>query len=158
MTRRFEGLKGALTRDFARHYAEMAIVMLVGMGVLAVPARLASGALLPSLDPDDPGLMVARMAVIMTVPMLPWMRWRGHAWAPCLEMAAAMLLPAAGVVALVEAGLVESVALPMTIEHVAMFAAMFVAMAARPREYSHHAPTPDPCPRMEDKRRPEVAL
>ncbi|MBS1679791.1 MAG: hypothetical protein JST08_20685 [Actinobacteria bacterium] len=158
MTPRPEVFKGVLTRDFARHYAEMAIVMLVGMGVLAVPARLASGALLPSLDPDDPSLMLARMAVIMTVPMIPWMRWRGHAWAPCLEMAAAMLVPAAGVIALVQAGLVESVAILMTAEHGAMFAAMFVAMAARPREYSHCPTGRDACPRMEDEHRGEVAL
>jgi hypothetical protein len=136
MTQRIGVFKGALTRDFARHYAEMAIVMLVGMGVLAVPARVVSDAALPSLDPDGTSLMLARMAVIMTVPMVPWMRWRGHAWGPCLEMAAAMLVPAAGVIVLAQAGLVESVAILMTLEHVAMFAAMFLAMAARPREYA----------------------
>ncbi|MBS1877992.1 MAG: hypothetical protein JST31_00610 [Actinobacteria bacterium] len=135
MSQRFEVFKGTLTRDFARHYAEMAIAMLVGMAVLALPARLASAALFPSLDPDDPSLMLARMAVIMTVPMVLWMRWRGHAWAPCLEMAAAMLVPAAGVIALVETTLVEDMAVLMAIEHVVMFAAMFFAMAARPREY-----------------------
>jgi hypothetical protein len=136
MTQRFEIFKGTLTRDFARHYAEMAIVMLVGMGVLAVPARMASDAVFPSVDPDGTTLMLARMAVIMTVPMVPWMRWRGHAWAPCLEMAAAMLVPAAGVIALAEVSLVQNVAILMTIEHVARFAAMFVAMASRPDEYA----------------------
>jgi hypothetical protein len=114
----------------------MALVMLVGMAVLAVPAQLASDALLPGLD-DDTGLMLARMALIMTAPMIPWMLWRGHGLRPCLEMTAAMIVPAIGVIALLQAGLVEGVALLMTIEHVAMFAAMFALMYARPEEYSY---------------------
>ena len=134
-----------MTREFARHYGEMAIVMLIGMAVLAVPARLATNALLPSLDPNDPSLMLARMGLIMTLPMVPWMRRRGHGWAPCLEMAAAMIAPAVGVVALCLLRLVEDLAVLMTLEHVVMFAAMFLAMAARPEEYSHRceaAPSP----------------
>ncbi|MBS1845654.1 MAG: hypothetical protein JST53_14655 [Actinobacteria bacterium] len=136
MTQPLKFFKTSLTRDFARHYAEMAIVMLVGMGLLALPARLVTGATFPSLDTDDPTLMLARMAVIMTVPMIPWMRWRGHAWAPCLEMAAAMLVPASAVIVLAEAAVVENLAILMTIEHVAMFGAMFGVMVARPDEYS----------------------
>lgn len=126
-----------LTRSFARHYVEMVIVMLVGMGVLAVPAQWATGALWPAVDGDDPTLMLARMAATMTVPMIPWMRWRGHGWAPCLEMTVAMIVPAIGVIGLLEAGVVETVWLLMTLEHVAMFGAMFLVMIARPEEYSH---------------------
>src|SRR5687768_10130545 len=134
-------MRAALTRDFARHYAEMVVVMLVGMAVLSMPARWVTDALLPAVDGDDPALMLARMAAAMTLPMIPWMRWRGHGWRPCVEMVAAMLGPAAGVIALLEGGLLESVGLLMTLEHVAMFAAMFVVMIARPDEYSHpHAP------------------
>jgi hypothetical protein len=33
------------------------------------------------------------MAVSMTVPMLAWMRYRGHSWRDSLEMASAMVLP-----------------------------------------------------------------
>ncbi|HYG95828.1 MAG TPA: hypothetical protein VD741_01855 [Solirubrobacterales bacterium] len=133
-----------VNRNFLRHYAEMVIVMLVGMGLLALPAQWATDALLPGVDGDDTTLMLARMAATMTLPMIPWMRWRGHGWRPCLEMAAAMLVPALGVIALFEAGAVEGVGLLMTIEHVAMFAAMFLVMVARPDEYSHshRAPTP----------------
>jgi flagellar biosynthetic protein FliP len=137
MRRQIGIVKGRMTRAFARHYAEMAIVMLVGMAVLAIPARWASGAMLPWLDADDPGLMIARMALIMTLPMVLWMRWRGHRSAPCLEMALAMIAPAVGVILLQRAGLVEGLSLLMTLEHVAMFAAMFVAMVARPDEYCH---------------------
>jgi hypothetical protein len=128
-------MRSALTRDFARHYVEMVVVMLAGMGLLAVPARWATGAVWS--DVDDPTLMLARMAGTMTLPMIPWMRWRGHGWQPCLEMAAAMIVPAIGVIALLEAGVIEAVWLLMTLEHVAMFIAMFVVMIARPQEYSH---------------------
>ena len=130
-------LRSALTREFARHYAEMVVVMLVGMGLLALPARWATDAVWPGIEGDDPTLMLARMAATMTLPMVPWMRWRGHGWSPCLEMAAAMIVPAIAVIALLEAGVVEAVWLSMTIEHVAMFLAMFVVMIARPGEYSH---------------------
>jgi hypothetical protein len=127
----------ALTRDFARHYVEMIVVMLVGMGLLALPARWATNAMWPEVSGDDPTLMLARMAATMTLPMIPWMLWRGHGWKPSLEMAAAMIVPATGVIALLKVGVVEAVWLLMTIEHVAMFIAMFVVMIARPDEYSH---------------------
>jgi hypothetical protein len=52
-------------------------------------------------------------------------------------MAAAMIVPAIGVIALLEAGVIEAVWLLMTLEHVAMFMAMFLVMVARPQEYSH---------------------
>jgi hypothetical protein len=132
-------IKPALTRSFARHYLEMVVVMFVGMGLLAMPAQWATDALWPGVDGDDTTLMLARMGATMTLPMIPWMRWRGHGWQPSLEMAAAMVVPAIGVIALLEAGVVESVGLLMTLEHVAMFVGMFAVMIARPDEYSHAA-------------------
>ena len=80
--------------------------------------------------------MLFRMAAIMTLPMAAWMRWRGHGRRPCVEMTAAMVVPALAVIALYEASAVQDVDLLMGIEHVAMFVAMFAAMAARPEEYS----------------------
>jgi hypothetical protein len=130
-------MRTRLTGAFARHYGEMVVVMLLGMGLLALPMRWATDALWPAVDPDDTTLMLARMAMAMTLPMVPWMRWRGHGRRPCLEMAGAMLVPAAGVIALHELAGVGSVPLLMTLEHVVMFAAMFAVMAARPDEYSH---------------------
>jgi hypothetical protein len=111
--------------------------MLVGMGVLAIPARLASDALLPGVDADDPALMLARMGVTMTLPMIPWMRWRGHGWRASLEMTGAMAAPAVAAIALLEAALIEGAGLLMALEHVAMLIAMFLVMIARPAEYSH---------------------
>jgi hypothetical protein len=126
-----------LTRAFGRHYLEMVVVMFVGMGVFAFPARWATDALWPAVDSADTTLMLGRMAATMTLPMIAWMRWRGHGWQPSMEMAAAMLVPAAGVIALLETGAVASVGLLMTLEHVVMLVAMFLVMAARPEEYSH---------------------
>jgi len=111
--------------------------MFVGMGVLALPAQWATDRLWPGVDGDDPTLMLGRMAATMTLPMIPWMRWRGHGWRPCLEMAAAMVVPALAVIALLEAGIVEGIGVLMTIEHVAMLVAMLLVMLARPNEYSH---------------------
>src|SRR5215218_2184796 len=108
-------IKPALTRSFARHYLEMVVVMFVGMALLALPAQWATDALWPGVDGDDTTLMLARMGATMTLPMIPWMRWRGHGWQPSLEMAAAMIVPAIGVVA------------------------MLAVMIARPDEYSHAA-------------------
>jgi len=130
-------MRSALTREFARHYLEMVVVMLVGMGLLAMPVHWATDALWPDVSGDDATLMLARMAAAMTLPMIPWMRWRGHGWQPCLEMVGAMIVPAIGVIALHEAGVLATVWVLMTVEHVAMFAAMFVVMIARPDEYSH---------------------
>jgi hypothetical protein len=125
------------TQAFARHYIEMVLVMLVGMAVLAVPARWASAVLWPDVDQNATTLMLGRMAATMTLPMVPWMRWRGHGWRASLEMAGAMIVPAIAVIGLLEAELVAGVGLLMTVEHAAMFVAMFAVMIARPQEYSH---------------------
>ena len=125
-----------LTRAFARHYAEMVAVMFVGMGLLALPARWASAGL--GVDGGDTTGMLVRMGVTMKLPMIPWMLWRGHGWRPTMEMAAAMIVPTIGAVALLAASVVTGVGPLMTIEHVAMLAGMFAVMAARPEEYSGH--------------------
>jgi hypothetical protein len=74
----------------------------------------------------------------MTLPMIPWMLWRGHGMRPTLEMAGAMIVPTLGAVVLLAVGAVSGVGLLMTVEHVAMLIAMFAVMAARPEEYSGH--------------------
>ncbi len=129
----------ALNRHFARHYLEMVAAMFIGMGVLWMPAREALGAAGMSsseLREDAPALMLSVMAATMTVPMVAWMRYRGHGWRPSAEMAAAMLVPTAGAIALLGGGLVEDLDALMVIEHVAMLLGMLVAMLLRPAEYS----------------------
>ena len=127
-------------RQFVRHYAEMIVAMLAGMVVLGLPTVAALGAAgmsMSELHDDAPALMLALMAVTMTVPMVGWMRHRGHGWRPSAEMAAAMFLPTLGVIALLWGGLVEEIETLQIILHVVMLPSMLVAMLLRRDEYSH---------------------
>jgi hypothetical protein len=117
---------------FTRHYAEMVAAMFIGMGVLGMPAM--------HLADDRPTLELLGMAITMTVPMVAWMRYRGHGWAPCADMTAAMLIPTLGVLAALWTGVVADVGTLMVLEHVVMLPAMLVAMLLRRDEYigAHH--------------------
>src|SRR3954451_23097400 len=103
-------------RQFARHYAEMVIAMLLGMAVLWMPAKLALGALGMSSQElqDDAAAMLLVMATTMTVPMVGWMRYRGHGWPASLEMSASMYLPTLAALSLLWTGLVEDLGALMT--------------------------------------------
>ena len=130
-----------LNRRFARHYAEMVVVMVLGMVVLGVPAGWLLGAFGSSWDAltdDAPAAMLLLMATTMTVPMAAWMRRMGHAWQPTLEMSASMIVPTLGAIGLLAAG-AASVGTLLVVEHVVMLASMFAVMALRPEEYSGHA-------------------
>jgi hypothetical protein len=131
------------TRHFARHYAEMVLAMLLGMAALWMPAKLALGAVGMSSQElhDSAAAMLLVMATTMTVPMVAWMRYRGHGWPASLEMAASMYLPTFAALALYSGGLVEDLGVLMTLEHVAMLLSMLAAMLLRRDEYSghHHA-------------------
>jgi hypothetical protein len=122
---------------FARHYIEMVVVMFLGMAVLALPARMALAAADTSWSELGTAAMLLAMAIEMTVPMVAWMRFRGHGWRPSGEMAGAMLLPTFVAIGLDAAGLVESAGALMAGEHVAMLLAMLGAMLLRPSEYTH---------------------
>jgi hypothetical protein len=67
--------------------------------------------------------------------MLMWMRHRGHGPRAMGEMAAAMAIPTAGVIALLAVGIGDFHGLMMA-EHIAMFPLMLVAMLLRREEYS----------------------
>jgi hypothetical protein len=130
------------TRHFIRHYAEMLAAMFLGMIALGMPALVALGAAGTSsaeLRADAPALLLLGMGVTMTVPMVAWMRYRGHGWAASNEMAASMLIPTAGVIGLLGAGLVNDVGTLLMAEHMVMLPSMLVAMLLRREEYSHAA-------------------
>jgi len=119
-------------KQFVRHYFEMVAAMLVGMMVFG-------GASEVLLDlPDETAVTLVEMAIAMTVPMVAWMRFRGHDWRLCNEMAAAMLIPAAGALVVLSAGIVTNETTLLVFEHVAMFAGMLVAMLLRFDEYAGH--------------------
>ena len=132
----------APTRHFARHYVEMVIAMFAGMVVLGLPAGWGLTALGTSwgdLHTDAPAAMFGLMAVTMIVPMVAWMRFRGHGWRANGEMSLSMVLPTLGAIALLSADVVEDVGALLAAEHVAMLLAMLVAMLLRASEYTGHA-------------------
>ena len=116
-------------KAFALHYLEMVVVMVVGMEALGAAVGLVA-------DVNRTGSMLIEMGITMTVPMVAWMRLRGHAWRPCLEMGASMVLPTLGTLALLGAGIVEGAGALMAILHAVMLPAMLVAMLLRRDEYS----------------------
>lgn len=119
---------------FIRHYAEMVAVMFAGMYALMAPAGWLLGALGTSWSDLSPAMYTFAMALTMTLPMVPWMRYRGHAWRPNLEMAASMLIPTFAVMAVLWAGVAKGGL--MVPEHAGMLACMLIAMLLRRDEYS----------------------
>ena len=126
------------TAHFIRHYAEMVIAMLLGMAVLGAPGFIALEA--AGVDTDAAGVLLFGMAVTMTVPMVAWMRHRGHGWLPCWEMTASMIVPTIGALALLEAGALDGAHAAMGIQHIVMFPAMLGVMLLRRGEYTAHGP------------------
>jgi len=127
------------TRHFIRHYVEMVVVMFAGMAVLFVPAGWALGAVGSSsseLTDTAPAAMLLLMATTMTVPMVAWMRYRGHGWRANAEMAASMVVPTFAAMALTS--VVDDTATLLVVEHPVMLLAMLGVMLARPAEYTHH--------------------
>ena len=81
------------------------------------------------------------MAATMSIPMVAWMRYRGHRWQPTLQMAASMIIPTLVAIALL-ATAVLSCGVLMGLEHVAMLLGMLVAMLLRLDEHPRHAHHP----------------
>jgi hypothetical protein len=128
------------TRHFVRHYVEMVVAMFLGMAVLGAPIGWALGAIGSSwseLTTDAPALMLLAMAVTMTVPMVGWMRYRGHGWRANTEMSASMLIPTFAAIALLQTSVVDDIGVLLVAEHLAMLLAMLGAMLLRPAEYTH---------------------
>jgi hypothetical protein len=123
------------TRRFLLHYSEMVLVMFLGMFLLMAPAGVLFGLLGTSWSDLSPAMSTFAMAITMTGPMVAWMRLRGHAWRPSVEMAASMLVPTAVVMGVLWGGLATSGAV-MVPEHAAMLAGMLIAMLLRREEYS----------------------
>jgi hypothetical protein len=67
----------------------MAIGMVVGLAVFLT----AIGMTFDEALVRRPTAILIVVAVSMTVPMIAWMRHRGHGWRSCSEMTAAMLVP-----------------------------------------------------------------
>ena len=138
---RFRALRGAALRRFLRHYIEMVVAMFAGMVVLGAPAGWALqafGSSTSELTDTAPALMLLGMAVTMTVPMVAWMRYRGHGWRANTEMAASMVLPTFAAIGVLAAGVMTDIGTLLAVEHVAMLVGMLAAMLLRLDEYTHH--------------------
>ena len=119
---------------FVLHYAEMCVAMIVGMYALGALWDVAW----PSLtDRADVAALV--MAADMAIGMAAWMKIRGHAARPILEMSVAMVAPFVVLLVPYWFGVV-SAGTVMMFGHVLMFVTMAVAMLVRRDEYtgSHH--------------------
>ena len=111
---------------FIGHFAEMVVVMLVGMSALT--------AVLGIPHDSRADVQALYMAATMTVPMVGWMLFRGHSRRATAEMAAAMVLPFAVLAPMLWAGVISGDAL-VDLQHVLMIPAMLGAMLSRRTEY-----------------------
>ena len=128
------------TASFIRHYVEMVVVMFAGMIVLGIPGEAALHAMgsgTSELRADAPAFVFLGMALTMTLPMVAWMRHRGHRWQPTLEMAASMVIPTLAAISLLATD-VAGFDVLMGLEHIAMLLGMLVAMLLRVDEYAGH--------------------
>jgi hypothetical protein len=127
---------GGNRRAFARHFGEMVLAMLVGMVVLGGAAELLFAAAGSSLSDQSGGAQVMLMGFNMTVPMVIWMSYRGHAAARNVEMALSMVVPSVAAAVLAWAGVLESGA-AFGVQHAVMVPAMLGVMLWRYEDYSH---------------------
>jgi hypothetical protein len=110
---------GGSKRAFARHFGEMVLAMFLGMLVLGGVAELLFAAAGSSLADQSGGAQVMLMGFNMTVPMVIWMSYRGHAAARNVEMAMSMIVPSVAAAALAWAGALESGA-ALGVQHAVM--------------------------------------
>jgi flagellar biosynthetic protein FliP len=128
---------GRTVARFLLHLFEMLVVMMVGMCALGGAARalyvLIAG---HSFVLEQHVLLAAFvMAVTMTLPMVLWMRHRGHTWERGGEMSLAMLVPTLVALVVFWAGAIAAdTVLGLTM--ILMLPAMIGAMLYRKEEYS----------------------
>ena len=128
---------------FILHYLQMCMACCVG-GVTLGVAFFGGAALIgyPNLIVQAPVFSTLVLAIILTVPMVAWMRFRHHEWRPSLEMGSATM--GLGIV-LVALGALGFIPLSDMFEWVASLACpvMLVPMLLRVRLYAggmdHHA-------------------
>lgn len=117
----------------------MIVVMMLGMCVLGAAFGelhvLLFGSGFAEAWRDHVALAGFAMAFNMTVPMVLWMRFRGHTWERGGEMAAAMNLPLLPLLLLYGAGVISTLGV-LGLQMMLMVPAMVGAMIYRKGEYS----------------------
>ena len=122
-------------RAFLRHFGEMLLAMFLGMVVLGGLAELAFAATGGSFAHASGASQVLLMGFNMTVAMVGWMSYRGHATARNAEMAASMIVPTLGAAALALTGALGTGA-ALGVQHAVMVPAMLGVMLWRYEHYS----------------------
>ncbi len=131
--------------SFIRHYLEMVVAMFAGMIPFGLATRLAVGDGF-GVPHDVSGTVdstwgtlagIASMDLAMIVPMVLWMRYRGHSWRHGAEMSLAMVVPtipihAAGFIWPEFSGAVN------VASHVAMLLGMLALMIVQRAMYAGH--------------------
>ena len=103
------------------------------------------GMTIPATRGDDrvlvrlgyPEAFMLYMATVMTVPMVAWMRHRGHSWQLSWEMTAAMVIPGFALLCLYWMGVTTGPA--CSLYCALMVPAMLLVMVFRRDEYEGHA-------------------
>jgi hypothetical protein len=131
--------RGPQFKRFWRHVIEMTIAMMLGMCVLGMTFRAIHlavfGTGFDAAWHEHTELAVFAMTFNMTLPMVALMRYRGHGWERCGEMAAAMFgLAFALLVPFWLGALSADAVLPL--ETALMLPAMIAVMALRSAEYA----------------------
>jgi uncharacterized membrane protein YbjE (DUF340 family) len=130
------GLTGGVG-TFVQHLLEMVAAMMVGMMASAAIFLSALGMNVDAALRQHAILFVLVQDVGMTVAMIAWMRYRGHAWRGCTEMATAMVVPAIPLIGLRLAGVISG---PICGAYCAItFLAMMLVMVYRRHDYGHSA-------------------
>jgi hypothetical protein len=130
-------MAAAATGRFLLHFLEMVIAMGVGMAIFGpVKTALVDQGYTALLDRSSLDYLFW-MNLFMVVPMVLWMRARGHTWRHGIEMGGAMMIPTACVLLLCRAGVTD--VLPWfttSLTGIAMFGGMLVYMLYRREMYS----------------------
>jgi hypothetical protein len=99
--------------NFAEHYLEMCVAM-CAVGTPAVLLLFVWGpSAIGYADPrlQFPEVSVLAIAVIYTLPMVAWMRFRGMEWRPVLEMGGATIAVGIALIALAGLGILSATSL-----------------------------------------------
>ena len=123
-------------RAFTMHLGEMVGAMVAGMVVLGGAAEGLLALAGASLSAASAPVAATVMAFNMTLPMVLWMRYRGHPSQHNAEMAGSMIVPTALVIGLYAVGAIASGTV-LVAQHVVMIPAMVAVMLWRYEHYSH---------------------
>ena len=131
------------TFSFLRHLLEMTVAMMLGMfayGLLLGGLLSAAGSTVEDARLGQPELFALGMATSMSVPMVLWMRHRGHDLRNRVEMTAAMVAPVLVLIVCYRLHAVEAGSI-CPLACTAMIPAMVGAMLFRLDDYAGHRVT-----------------